>query len=160
MGVILMKYQIVCVGSIKEQYLKDALKEYEKRLSKFGQVSIVEIEEEKLSFGRPSDIERVKGEEGKRILSKVSGYVILCDIQGKLITSEELSCKLEQVKQTSSTITFIIGGSFGVSEDVKKRANERISFSLMTFPHQLMRVILLEQIYRAETIMHHIPYHK
>lgn len=155
-----MKYQIVCVGSIKEKYLEDAISEYKKRLSKFGQISILQVEEEKLIQDRQSEIEKVKVEEGKRILSKLSGYVILCDLQGKMCSSETLSQKLQSIKQNNSTITFVIGGSYGVSEEVKKRADELLCFSPMTFPHQLMRVMVFEQIYRAETIAHHIPYHK
>ena len=155
-----MKYQIVCVGTIKENYLTQAIQEYTKRLGKFSQVSIIQVEEENLTQDRQSEIEKVKQEEGKRILSKLTGYVILCDLEGKMCDSEALSQKLQIIKQNSSTITFIIGGSYGVSEEVKKRADEKLCFSPMTFPHQLMRVMLFEQIYRAETIAHHIPYHK
>ncbi len=155
-----MKYQIVCVGSLKEKYFIDAVKEYQKRLSKFGEVRIIEVAEEKLTSCHASDVEKVKEKEGERLLEKCSGYVILCDLQGENISSTQLSQKLENIKQQHSTITFVIGGSYGVSEKVKKRADYLLCFSPMTFPHQLMRVILLEQIYRAETIAHHITYHK
>lgn len=155
-----MKYNIVCVGNLKEKYWASACEEYQKRLGKFGQVSIIEVEEEKLTSDRPSEIEKVKQAEGKRILAKLSGYVVLCELTGTMLSSEKLAEKIEQIKQNSSNITFVIGGSYGVSEEVKQSADYALCFSPMTFPHQLMRVMLLEQIYRAETITHHITYHK
>lgn len=160
MGVNLMKYQIVCVGNIKEKFYTEALNEYTKRLSRFADIEVIELAEEKLKADRQSEIDQVIKKESDRIIQKLSGYVILCDIGGKMLDSVALSQKLEEIKQTSSTITFVIGGSFGVDNRVREKANYLLSFSKMTFPHQLMRVILAEQVYRAETIVRNVTYHK
>lgn len=159
-----MNIDIVCVGKIKEKYLKDAIDEYSKRLSKYVKLSIKENVDEKCEDKQSEALDiKVKEIEGKRILNSIkdSSYVILLDIDGKMIDSVSLSEKISSLAINGvSDITFIIGGSLGVSEVVKKRADYRLSFSKMTFPHQLMRVILLEQIYRAFRIMNNEPYHK
>lgn len=159
-----MNIDIVCVGKIKEKYLKDAIDEYSKRLSKYVKLSIKENADEKCEDKQSEALDiKVKEIEGKRILNSIkdSSYVILLDIDGKMIDSVSLSEKISSLAINGvSDITFIIGGSLGVSEVVKKRADYRLSFSKMTFPHQLMRVILLEQIYRAFRIMNNEPYHK
>lgn len=156
-----MNINIVCVGTIKERYLSEAIQEYSTRLSKWASVKIIELAEEKLPKNySDKDIENVKSKEGKRILDNIKGYTILMDISGKELTSVELSEKIDTIKNTSSTITFVIGGSYGVSDEVRNMANARLSFSKMTFPHQLFRVMLLEQIYRAFTISNNVAYHK
>ena len=151
-----MKINIVAVGKIKENYFVDACKEYLKRLSRFDVVSIIEVPE--APQGKSID-EQCKI-EGESILSKARGYIIAMDIEGKKLSSNDLA-KLLDTKKTDgvSEISFVIGGSNGLSQEVKDKVDMKISFSDMTFPHQLFRVMLLEQIYRAETILNHIPYH-
>ena len=140
--------RIVCVGSLKEKYLKDAAAEYMKRLTRFCDAEIIETPE--------IDPEKEKA----AIIKNLRGKVVALCIEGTQKTSEEFAELIDKTAQTDSKITFVIGGSDGLSEDVKKLACQRISFSRMTFPHQLMRVILLEQIYRAFTIINNIRYHK
>lgn len=140
--------RIVCVGNLKEKYLKDAAAEYMKRLTRFCDAEIIETAESTPEKEKPAIIKNLKGKT-----------VALC-VEGNQKTSEEFAELIEKTAQTDSKITFIIGGSDGLSDDVKRSADYRISFSHMTFPHQLMRVILLEQIYRAFTINNNIKYHK
>lgn len=156
-----MKFKIVAVGKIKEGYLRDAISEYVKRISRFATVEIVEVDECK-SLGTQNDkeIERVKKQEGERILSKLEGYVVVMDIDGTLVNSVELSNHIHELKQAYSTFTFVIGGSNGLSCDVKQQADKRISFGKITLPHQLFRVVLTEQLYRACCIENNISYHK
>jgi 23S rRNA (pseudouridine1915-N3)-methyltransferase len=159
-----MKISIVCVGKVKEKYFTGAIEEYAKRLSRYCKLEIVEVADEKTPDGASAALnEQIKEKEGKRILEKIpeEAYVIALAIEGKQPDSVELSRKIDAmgVKGTSH-IVFIIGGSLGLSPMVMKRADEAMSFSRMTFPHQLMRVILLEQIYRAYRILNHEPYHK
>jgi 23S rRNA (pseudouridine1915-N3)-methyltransferase len=159
-----MKISIVCVGKVKEKYFTGAIEEYAKRLSRYCKLEIVEVADEKTPDGASAALnEQIKEKEGKRILEKIpeEAYVIALAIEGKQPDSVELSHKIDAlgVKGTSH-IVFIIGGSLGLSPMVMKRADEAMSFSRMTFPHQLMRVILLEQIYRAYRILNHEPYHK
>ena len=156
-----MKLKIVAVGKIKESYLKDAIAEYVKRISRFANVEIVEIDE-CLSKGTQSDkeIERVKSVEGVAILQKLDGYVVAMDIDGKQLSSVELSSHIVEQKQFNSTFTFVVGGSNGLSDEVKTRADLRCSFGKITLPHQLFRVVLLEQLYRACCIEHNVAYHK
>ena len=156
-----MKFKIVAVGKIKESYLKDALSEYVKRIGRFATVEIVEIDE-CLSKGAQSckEIERVKKQEGEAILAKLEGYVVAMDIDGKEFSSEQLSLHIQEQKQKYATYTFVIGGSNGLSDEVKQRAQLRCSFGKITLPHQLFRVVLLEQLYRACCIEHNVPYHK
>lgn len=159
-----MKIRIVCVGKIKERFFEDAIAEYRKRISAYATVEIVAVSDEKTPDKAGEKLnEQIKDKEGQRILSKIkpNDFVILLDLKGKMLTSEEMSGDLGQYMVSGiSDFTFIIGGSLGVSEAVKQRADVKWSFSKLTFPHQLMRVILLEQIYRAFKIMHHEPYHK
>lgn len=159
-----MKITIVCVGKIKEKFYRDALAEYTKRLSRYCSLSITEVADEKTKE-QASDVECaiIKDREGERILKSIreDGYVIALAIDGKNLDSVELSEKIENLALTGkSTIYFVIGGSLGLSDEVMKRADYKLSFSRMTFPHQLMRVILLEQIYRSYRIINHEPYHK
>ena len=156
-----MKFRIVAVGKIKESYLKDAISEYVKRIGRFASVEIVEVDE-CLSRGAQvaKEIERVIKQEGEAILQKLEGYVVAMDIDGKLVGSEQLSAQIQEQKQRYSTFTFVIGGSNGLSDEVKQRADARISFGKITLPHQLFRVVLCEQLYRACCIEHNVAYHK
>ena len=149
--------KIICVGKIKEEYFRNAIKEYEKRLSKYTKLEIIECSD----YGT-LDVSTILEKEKDEILKYISDrdYLITLEIEGKEMDSVSFSKKLEQTFLTNSTITFIIGGSYGIHEDIKGRADFHLSFSQMTLPHQLFRVILLEQIYRAFKIMHHEPYHK
>ncbi len=149
--------KIITVGSIKEKYLKDAIDEYKKRLSKYNNIDIIELKDE----GKVEE-EKAKEIEGEKILNKVQDkdYVITLEIEGKELTSPELANKINNILIENSNITFIIGGSYGLSDKVKERANYHLSFSKMTFPHQLFRVLLLEQIYRSYKIINNESYHK
>ena len=159
-----MKISVITVGKIKEKYLKDAIAEYSKRLSKYCKLEIVEVADEKPPDNASETVETmIRAKEGERILKHVKddAYVVTLEIQGKQVTSEELAEKIDKLGiQGVSHITFIIGGSIGLGEEVLARSNYALSFSKMTFPHQLMRVILLEQIYRSYRIIHGEPYHK
>lgn len=159
-----MNIEFIVVGNIKEKYFIDAINEYKKRLSSYCNIKITEISEFKLS-NNPSDAQIFDGmkKEAESILSQISekSYVMALCIEGKGFSSIEFSDKISECMVGGyGDFTFIIGGSNGLSDDVKKRADIKISFSKMTFPHQLMRVILLEQIYRAFRIMRNEPYHK
>lgn len=151
---------IICVGNIKEKFYIDALKEYEKRLSAFCKFNIIELRETNYSNPSPSEIEKIKQEEGKKILEKLKKFNVLLSLKGKEFTSEELASFILEKQQVTSEINFIIGGSYGVSREVEENVQFKLSFSKLTFPHQLMRVILIEQIYRAFTIIHNKGYHK
>lgn len=158
-----MKISIVCVGKVKEKYFVEAIKEYCKRLSRYAEMNIIEVNDEKCPESlSPAEEIQVKIAEGERILSKIKeGFVIALAIDGKMLKSEELAQFIQdKMVMGISHIYFVIGGSLGLSDEVLKRADFKLSFSKMTFPHQLMRVILLEQIYRAERIMKNEPYHK
>ncbi len=159
-----MNIKILCVGKIKEKFYRDAIDEYSKRLSKYCSLSVVEVADEKTAENASdNEIDLIKDKEGARILKHIGerDYVIALAILGKQQDSVDFSKYIENLGiQGNSTITFVIGGSLGLSDSVIKRANHQISFSKMTFPHQLMRVILLEQIYRAMRIMKNEPYHK
>lgn len=142
--------KIICPGKIKEKYLRDAIDDYTKRISKYHKIEIIELED-----SSPS-------EEGSRMLKYIDSkdYIITLEIMGNNITSEEFAEKLDKTFITNSKICFIIGGSHGLSDEIKKRSNYKLSFSSFTFPHQLFRVILLEQIYRAFKILNNETYHK
>ena len=159
-----MNIKILCVGKIKEKFYRDAISEYSKRLSKYCSPEIVEVNDEKTSENSTeNEINIIKDKEGERILKHIKDkdYAIALAIQGKQQDSVAFSKYIENLGITgNSSICFIIGGSLGLSDAVMKRCNDSISFSKMTFPHQLMRVILLEQIYRAMRIMNNEPYHK
>lgn len=159
-----MNITIITVGKLKEKYLKQGIDEYLKRLTAYAKVDIIELPDEKAPETL-SDVEmlQIKDKEGERILSKINpdAHVIALAIEGKMKTSEELADTIDKLgTYGKSKITFIIGGSLGLSQEVMKRADEALSFSKMTFPHQLMRLILVEQIYRAFRIMRGEPYHK
>ena len=158
----MLHINIVCVGKIKESYLKDALNEYSKRLSKYCKLNIIELNDEPIPNNLNEKIAaNIKINEGIKILSQIkNSYVITLDLKGKQYTSEEFSNKLEKIYLNNSSITFIIGGSLGIYTDVLEKSNELISFSKMTFPHQLIRVFLLEQIFRAFKIQNNETYHK
>ena len=159
-----MKITIITVGKIKEKYLKDAIAEYTKRLSKYCKLEIVEVADEKTPDNASEVVEdSIRAKEAERILKYVKddAYIITLEIQGKQLTSEELAEKIDKLGiQGTSHIIFIIGGSIGLGEAVLKKSNFALSFSKMTFPHQLMRVILLEQVYRSYRIINGEPYHK
>lgn len=159
-----MKITLITVGKIKEKYLKDAIAEYSKRLSRYCKLEVIEVADEKTPDQASETVEDgIRAKEGERILKYVreDAFVITLEIQGKMLTSEELAEKIERLGvQGTSHIIFIIGGSIGLGAEVLKRSDYALSFSKMTFPHQLMRVILLEQIYRSYRIMNHEPYHK
>ena len=159
-----MKITIVCVGKIKEKYFTMAIDEYSKRLSRYCKLNIIEVPDEKTP-DQASEAEelQIKKKEGERILSNIKdqAYVIALAIQGKMLDSVELAKKIESLgTYGDSQIVFVIGGSLGLSDEVLARANMKLSFSPMTFPHQLMRVVLLEQVYRAYRINCGEPYHK
>ena len=159
-----MKITVITVGKIKEKYLKDAIAEYTKRLSKYCKLEIVEVADEKTPDHASETVEdAIRAKEAERILKYVKddAHIITLEIQGKQLTSEELAEKIEKLGvQGTSHIIFIIGGSIGIGEEVLQKSNFALSFSKMTFPHQLMRVILLEQIYRSYRIINGEPYHK
>lgn len=144
------KLKLVAVGKLKEKFFVDACNEYLKRLSRFVDVSVVELKD------RPNGIT----EESSDILNGVCGFTILSDIGGSIISSEEFSSLITSAFERYDTISFVIGGSCGVDDRVRKRADKRVSFGKMTYPHMLMRVIALEQLYRAFTIKEGLPYHK
>ena len=159
-----MKITVITVGKIKEKYLKDAIAEYSKRLSKYCKLEIVEVADEKTPDNASEVVENaIRAKEAERILKYVKddAFVITLEINGKLLSSEELADKIDKIGiQGTSHIIFIIGGSIGLGEEVLQKSNFALSFSKMTFPHQLMRVILLEQIYRSYRIISGEPYHK
>lgn len=159
-----MRITVVCVGKIKEKYFTMAIDEYSKRLSKYCKFEIIEVQDEKTPDNASKAMEeRIKEKEALRIRKyvKEDAYVIALEISGRMINSVELSDYMERLGiEGKSNIVFIIGGSLGLHESVLGRADFKLSFSEMTFPHQLMRVILLEQIYRSYRIMNHEPYHK
>lgn len=159
-----MKITCVVVGKIKEKYFTDAIKEYSKRLSRYCKLEIVELADEKTPDGASEAEElAIREKEGERILKalKDDAYVIALAIEGKMLDSVELSRKIESLGISgTSHIAFVIGGSLGLALAVMKRADYALSFSRMTFPHQLMRVVLLEQLYRSYRIMKNEPYHK
>lgn len=159
-----MKITVITVGKIKEKYLKDAIAEYSKRLSKYCKLEIIEVADEKTPDNASEVVEdSIRSKEAERILKYVKddAYVITLEIGGKQLSSEELADKIDKLGvQGTSHIIFIIGGSIGLGKEVLNKSNYALSFSKMTFPHQLMRVILLEQVYRSYRIISNEPYHK
>ena len=159
----MLSINIICVGKIKENYLKDAISEYSKRLSKYCNLNIIELPDEKLPNQlSQKNIYEVKNIEGNKILAhiKKDSYTICLDLKGKQFSSEEFSAKIDSIALNfNSSINFIIGGTLGLSKDVLEKANEKICFSKMTFPHQLIRVFLLEQLFRAFKISNNETYH-
>lgn len=158
-----MNINIICVGKLKEKYLKDAIDEYKKRISRFANFEVVEVPDQKIPDNASEKVEeQILEKEGGLILSKIKNdaFVVAMCIEGKLISSEELAKTVAGASMKSSNICFIIGGSLGLSNEVKKRADLCISFGRITLPHQLMRVVLAEQIYRAFKINANENYHK
>ena len=159
-----MKISIIAVGKLKEKYLKQGLQEYMKRLSAYANMEIIELPDEKAPENMSeAQQEEVKRKEGEKILSKISSdtYIISLEIMGEMISSDKFAKKIENLMiHGKSKIAFVIGGSLGLSKDVMERSDYALSFSKMTFPHQLMRLVLVEQIYRGFRIMKGEPYHK
>ena len=159
-----MNIQIISVGKLKEKYLKMGIEEYTKRLGAYTKIDLIEVPDEKAPESlSEADMEIVKKKESDRILAKIGAdtYVIALAIEGKMKTSEQLANDIESLMTYGrSKIAFVIGGSLGLHEDVMKRSDEKLSFSKMTLPHQLMKLVLVEQIYRAFRIMKGEPYHK
>jgi 23S rRNA (pseudouridine1915-N3)-methyltransferase len=159
-----MKIKVITVGKIKEKYFVNAVKEYTKRLGTYCKLEEIEVSDEKCPESlSDKEMLQVKDKEGDRILSKVKDgeFVIALAIEGKQLSSEELADKMNSLALSGkSDVTFIIGGSLGLADKVMKRSNYQLSFSKMTFPHQLMKVVLVEQIYRAYRIMNGHAYHK
>lgn len=157
----MVKVNIVCVGKIKEKYFEDGVNEYLKRLSRYAKVTVTEIKEKNI-VTEPSalEIQEILKREGEDILKALKGYVIAMAIEGKKLSSTALANKIKSVKDKQGEITFVIGGSYGIADFVKAKADELLSVSDMTFPHTLFRVMLTEQIYRAFTIIEDGKYHK
>lgn len=159
-----MNITVISVGKLKEKYLKLGIEEFSKRLSKYCKLDMIELDDEKCPENlSDKDMEIVKTKEGNKILSKIknNSYVIALAIDGKNLSSEELADTISKLAvRGNSHITFIIGGSLGLSDEVLKRSDYKLSFSKMTFPHQMMKLILLEQVYRAFRINNNEPYHK
>lgn len=158
-----MNIKIICAGKIKEKYFTAAIDEYSKRMSRFAKFSITELPDERIPDNASAkEEELIKEKEGRAILSAIkdSDHVIAMCIEGTQLDSVELSRRLEKIAMTSSSIVFVIGGSLGLSDEVKRRAQLRLSFGKITLPHQLMRVVLCEQIYRAFKISRNEAYHK
>ena len=159
-----MKITVISVGKIKEKYFTGAIEEYAKRLSRYCKLDLIEVPDEKTPDGASEGLElQIKEKEGERILQKIpdGAFVVALAIDGKMLDSEELAGQMERWNVGGiSHVAFLIGGSLGLAPTVLKRADYKLSFSKMTFPHQLMRVILLEQVYRSFRIRNHEPYHK
>jgi len=149
--------KIICVGKIKEKFFKEAIEEYQKRLSKYTKINIIEVED----INQDNE-ELIKQKESELILKHIDkkDYIITLEIEGKQLSSIELSKKIEELETLNPNITFIIGGSYGLDNEIKNMSNYKLSFSKLTFPHQLFRVILLEQIYRSYKIKNNESYHK
>ncbi len=153
-----MNINIVCIGKIKESFYRDAICEYAKRLTRFCKFNIIELQE---SRPNGNDINKVQINEGRSIIPKLKGYIIVLDLGGNMLSSTELANKIDSLQSGGvSEITFVIGGSYGLSEEVKCKADLTLCFGKVTYPHQLMRVILTEQIYRAFMINSNSEYHK
>ena len=158
-----MTVRVVCVGKLKEKYFEDACAEFQKRLSRFVTLEIVELADEKAPESlHPKDEDLVREKEGKRILKAIGpkDYVVALAIDGKQMTSEQFAAYLAEKEAEARPLTFVIGGSLGLSPEVYARANAKISFSKMTFPHRIARLLLLEQLYRGYKINAHEAYHK
>lgn len=149
--------KIICVGKIKEKYLRDAIDEYTKRISKYTKLNLIEVKDYDYD-----DINKVLNSEKEQIEKYIDSkdYLITLEIEGKQISSEQLAIKLDETLTINSNITFVIGGSYGIDKSIKDKANYHLSFSTLTFPHQLFRVLLLEQIYRSYKINNNESYHK
>ena len=157
-----MKIKLIAVGKLKEKYLKDAFNEYKKRLSKYGDVVELEVDEYKINEESESNIKIAIEKEGERILSKIKSedFVLLFDLWGKEVDSLELASIVDRSLTNYSNIDIVIGGSYGLSDEVRKRSNFKLSLSKLTLPHQIVRVIAMEQLYRCFKINNHEKYHK
>ena len=162
----MLNIKIICIGKVREKSLKELINEYEKRISKYAKIEIIEMDDEKIPQNASVAIEeQIKTIESKKILDRLTKYsnsnIILLDLKGKQYTSEEFANKIKNIQTySSSTIIFVIGGSLGMSKDLLEYSTDKICFSKMTFPHQLIRVFLLEQIFRAFKIINNETYHK
>lgn len=159
----MLHIDVICIGKLKEKYLKDAIYEYSKRLSRYCNLNIIELPDEKIPDNCSDKLSYdIKSKECSKIEShiKKDSYVIALDLTGKQYSSEEFSSKIDTISLTNSTITFIIGGSLGMTSEFLNTVNEKICFSRLTFPHQLIRVFLLEQLFRAFKISNNETYHK
>ena len=159
----MLHINIICVGKIKENFFKDAINEYSKRLGKYCSLNILELSDQKLPEKlNDSIIEQIKNSESENIINHLSNssYNICLDLTGKEYSSTDFANKINELQQTNSSITFIIGGSLGMNDKLKNMCDEKICFSKMTFPHQMIRVFLLEQIYRSFKIINNESYHK
>jgi len=160
----MVNIKVICVGKLKEKYHRDEVDEYLKRLSRFAKVNIIEVDEEKIKENASlKDEQMVLVKEGQRLLSQIKDddYVFLLDLHGKEISSEEFASRMEDILTKGySTVSFVIGGSYGLSDEVRNRSNFKLKLSPMTFTHQMTRIIILEQIYRAFKINAHQTYHK
>ena len=159
----MLTINIVCIGKLKEKFFKDAVDEYSKRLSRYCKLNIIELPDEKIPDKiNDSIIHDIKQKECNNIIThiKKDSYIIALDLSGKEFTSENFSKKIENLSMTTSNITFVIGGSLGLNEDILKISNEKICFSKMTFPHQLIRIFLLEQVFRGFKISNNETYHR
>ena len=159
----MLTINIVCIGKIKEKFFKDAIDEYSKRLSKYCKLNILELPDEKIPDKLNPNLENdIKSKECTNMINhiKKDSYIICLDLAGKEFSSEDFSKNIENISMQSSQITFVIGGSLGLSKEILNLANQKICFSKMTFPHQLIRVFLLEQIFRAFKISHGETYHR
>ncbi len=157
----MISVSVVCVGKLKEGYLREAEAEYSKRLSRFCRFSVKEVAEQRSDAKSAAEIDAVKRAEGERLIAALGGgYTVVLDGRGRQATSEELAAALENAAQKTSHIDFVVGGSYGLSDAVRERADIVVSFGRITFPHQLIRIVAEEQIYRAFTINNNIAYHK
>ena len=156
----MLKINLIAMGDIKEKYLKEAIDEYKKRISRFAEIKIIELKENAPKNNTAGEILNCLKKDAEEIKKHIKGYPICLDVKGKLLTSEDFSKKITNLTLSTSEISFIIGASNGIDEEIKNLCIDKISFSPMTFPHQLMRVIFLEQLYRAFTIINNISYHK
>ena len=159
----MLKVKLITVGTLKEKYWKDAVSEYEKRLKRYAQVEIIELKEERTKDNASQhEIEQALEKEAEKMYGKINqqDFVICLAIKGEMLSSEALATKIIALEQLGKTIVFIIGSSHGLAPSIYERANMQLSFSKMTFPHQMMRVIFLEQLYRAYKIKHNESYHK
>lgn len=157
----MIKVNLIAVGKVKEKYFSDGIAEYKKRLVKFCDFDIIELAEENYNKVDESLISQIKEKEGKKILPRLKGYVFATAIEGKKFSSEKFAAKIRSLADCGQgVITFVVGGSYGLSDEVKARADELVSFSDMTFPHTLFRLMLTEQIYRAFSIIGGSAYHK
>lgn len=156
----MIKVNVVAVGNVKEKYFSDGIAEYAKRLSRFCEFKIIEVEEENFKKAESGDVSVIKEREGERILPHLKGRVFAMAIEGKRRSSEEFARLIQTAADSVGVMTFVVGGSYGLSEAVKSRADGLLSFSEMTFPHTLFRLMLTEQIYRAFTILGGSAYHK